>query len=367
MPANAKNDASTAVSVNELLLAFITHANQHYLKHGRPTSELRSFGVALRPVKKLYGLGPVTDFGPLALTTCRQLLVEQGVCRKRVNQHVGRIRQVFKWGVARELVPEPIWRALCAVTGLRHGEARETRPVTPVAEPMIAAIRPFVSPQVWAMVQFQLRTGCRPGEACDVRPGDLIMSGEIWEYRPRSHKTQHHQKERLIFVGKQAQDVLRPFLNGAPDEFLFSPKESREWFLSQRKSNRKTPMTPSQRARRRKSNPARKPGNHFSTLAYGHAISKACEKAFKMPPELRRVSKQSTQAKQSALQTAARTWREQHCWSPNQLRHTAATRIRSAFGIEMARIILGHSSAVTSEIYAEIDREKAREVMAKLG
>ena len=30
-------------------------------------------------------------------------------------------------------------------------------------------------------------------------------------------------------------------------------------------------------------------------------------------------------------------------------------------------IILGHSSAVTSEIYAEIDREKAKEMMAKMG
>jgi hypothetical protein len=33
----------------------------------------------------------------------------------------------------------------------------------------------------------------------------------------------------------------------------------------------------------------------------------------------------------------------------------------------MARIILGHASAVTSEIYSEIDREKAKEVVAKMG
>lgn len=54
-------------------------------------------------------------------------------------------------------------------------------------------------------------------------------------------------------------------------------------------------------------------------------------------------------------------------WSPNQLRHTAATRIRAAYGIEAARIILGHASAVTSEIYAEIDREKAREIAGRMG
>ena len=59
--------------------------------------------------------------------------------------------------------------------------------------------------------------------------------------------------------------------------------------------------------------------------------------------------------------------RGRHCWHPNQLRHTAGTRIRAAYGIELARIILGHSSAVTSEIYAEIDREKAKQAIEKLG
>ena len=54
-------------------------------------------------------------------------------------------------------------------------------------------------------------------------------------------------------------------------------------------------------------------------------------------------------------------------WARNQLRHNAATRIRAAYGIEAARIILGHSSAVTSEIYAEVDKEKAREIMGIIG
>jgi site-specific recombinase XerC len=63
----------------------------------------------------------------------------------------------------------------------------------------------------------------------------------------------------------------------------------------------------------------------------------------------------------------AAEWRAQHCWHPNQLRHSAATKIRAAYGIEAARVILGHSSAVTSEIYAEIDQEKARKIMEKMG
>jgi hypothetical protein len=173
---------SAAVStVNELLLAFMHHAEQRYVKNGKPTSEIRSFRVALGPVRRLYGRELVTSFGPLALVASRQQLVEAGICRRRINQHITRIRQVFKWGVAREMVPETVWRALCAVEGLRKGEALETEPVKPVAEEHVNAVEPYVTPQVWGMVQFQLWTGCRPSDACRLRTIDLNMQESVWE------------------------------------------------------------------------------------------------------------------------------------------------------------------------------------------
>ena len=158
--------ATRVVTVNELILAFWHHAKERYVKNGEPTSELRSYKTALRPVRQLYGREPAAAFGPLALVACRQKLIEAGVCRKRINQHVTRIRHVFKWGVARELVPETVWRALCAVEGLRVGEAAETEPIRPVPEEHITAVEPFVTPQIWTMMNLQLWTGCRPGEAC---------------------------------------------------------------------------------------------------------------------------------------------------------------------------------------------------------
>jgi integrase len=54
-------------------------------------------------------------------------------------------------------------------------------------------------------------------------------------------------------------------------------------------------------------------------------------------------------------------------WSPNRLRHNAATRLRKEYGVELARIILGHKTAFTTEIYAEADRAQAIEVIAKIG
>ena len=54
-------------------------------------------------------------------------------------------------------------------------------------------------------------------------------------------------------------------------------------------------------------------------------------------------------------------------WHPHRLRHNAATALREQHGIEAARIILGHRSAAVTEIYAEVNRGKAIEVMAKFG
>jgi site-specific recombinase XerD len=62
-----------------------------------------------------------------------------------------------------------------------------------------------------------------------------------------------------------------------------------------------------------------------------------------------------------------RAWRKEHSWHPHQLRHNSATTIRKEYGIELARIILGHSTAFTTEIYAEMDRLQAVEVIAKIG
>ena len=177
----ATSSAASPITVNKLILAFWQHARRRYVKNGQPTSEIRSFKTALRPVRRLYGKEPVTSFGPLALVACRQTLIDAEICRKRINQHLGRIRAMFKWGVAREMVPEGVWRALCAVEGLRFGEAIERPPIKPVPEEHVNAVEPFVTPQVWAMINLQLWSACRPGEVCIMRAIDINMKGNTWE------------------------------------------------------------------------------------------------------------------------------------------------------------------------------------------
>jgi len=56
-----------------------------------------------------------------------------------------------------------------------------------------------------------------------------------------------------------------------------------------------------------------------------------------------------------------------HRWHPQQLRHSAATELWKEFGIEPARIILGHHSTAVTEIYAEKDEQEVIEAIMKAG
>ncbi len=329
------------LSVNELILAFWDRfAGRHYRRpDGTPTGELGNYRDSLRPLRHLYGHTPARDFGPLALKVVRQAMIEAGLARTTINQRVGRIVRLFKWAVENELVPPSVHQALKAVRGLQEGrsEARETVPIKPVSEADVEAIRPFVARQVWAMIELQRLTGMRPGEVTTLRARDLDTSGEVWVYTPATHKTAHLGRGRRIYLGPGAQAVLGPWLRPDPASYLFVPREAVEERLAERRRRRRTPMTPSQRARSRKGYPGRPPGERYTTQTYHHAVMYGCRRAGIAP------------------------------WHPNQLRHSAATTIRAKFGLEAAQVILGHAKADTTEIYAEKDARLALRIAAEVG
>jgi integrase len=328
-------------TVNEVILAFWTrHAEAHYRRaDGGPTGELRNFRDSLRPLRTTFGQGLAKDFSPLALKAARQVMIDSGLARSTINQRVGRIVRLFKWAASEELVPVSVYLGLKCVSGLSKGrtQAREPAPVQPVADETIEAIMPHVARQVRAMIELQRLTGRRPGEVVIMRACDLDTSGEVWIFTPPAHKTTHLGRERRICLGPRAQDVVRPWLRAVSTEYLFSPKEAMAEFRAEQRRNRTTTLYPSQRARGRKPDPKRRLGARYTVQSYHHAIGYGCRKAG-VPP-----------------------------WHPNQLRHSAATTLRKKFGLDAARVILGHSSPAVTEIYAEIDGEKARKVAAEIG
>jgi integrase len=107
--------------------------------------------------------------------------------------------------------------------------------VKPVPEEYVTAILPHVRPQVAAMIQLQLVTGMRSGEVSIMRGCDLNTVGKIWEYRPASHKTQHHGHDKVILLGPRAQNIVKPWLKPDLQAYLFSPRESRDAFDADRR------------------------------------------------------------------------------------------------------------------------------------
>jgi integrase len=202
--------------------------------------------------------------------------------------------------------------------------------VSPADETDVEKVKATLPSTLRAMVDLQLLTGMRPGEVRIMRPMDVDTTGDVWVYRPQQHKTEHFGQTREVLIGQQAQTVLVPFPNRRLDAFCFDPREAVKQRAAECPTHRRKPNTSPRRTRRTL-------GDHYTKDAYARAIHRACKAAGVEP------------------------------WTPNQLRHTFATRVRKEFGLEVARVVLGHATADTTEIYAEADREKARLAVAKVG
>ncbi len=362
------------LTLNELMTRFMLHAEIYYRRpDGTPTYEVRDFKLSFRPLKLLYGDIPARDFNAPKLKSVRNLLIkgythpkhgpQPALSRKVVNQRIGRIKKLFAWGVEECLVPGGVYGSVRAVKGLQphRSEARETERVPPVPEAVVNATLPFLPPIVADMVRVQLLTLARPGEICSMRGADIDRSGPVWFYKPGKHKTAHRGHVRNVPIGPKAQAILAPYLNRDPQAYLFSPKEERAARSARRRQARKTKVQPSQARRRPKSSPKRQPGDHYTTAAFGRAISRAlraantaraCGPCNKLKPEERCAACQAT-----ALPH----------WHPHQLRHTGATLVRREAGPDAARAALGQRSLNATEVYAEADMEKVAELILRLG
>lgn len=360
----ARVELATDLTVSELILGFLRHAKAYYVKDGKQTTEFGCIVQAVRPVRERHGHELVSAFGPVKLKAIREQWVADGLVRAQINARVRRVRRMFAWGVEEELVPPAILQALKAIQGLKKGRtvAKEGKKVQPVSDAVVDAVRPFVSRQVWAMIELQRLAGMRPSEVCLMRTIDINTTGAIWEYTPERHKTEHHDRDRIVPLGPSAQEILKPWLKTELEAYLFQPRESMAELSARRRANRKTKVQPSQRARQKK-RPKRVPGERYTNVSYGHAIADACARAFPHPT-LDSIPSQDLTDRQ---RTELKEWRKAHRWHPNQLRHTAATRIRREFGLETAKAVLGHSSVVPTQIYAEQDLDAARRAMERLG
>jgi integrase len=337
LPAAPSRAAASDLTVAELIVGYLRFAEGYYRTGRDTTSEVENIRLAMKPLRRLYGHAPASSFGPKSLKATREAMVAAGLCRREVNKRVRHVVRAFKWATSEELVPPDVYHGLRTVTGLRLGRtsARESAPVRPVADADVEAIRSYVAPQIWAMIELQRLTGARSGEICLMRSGDIDMSKPVWAFRPQRYKGQHFGKRRVIYLGPRARRVVEPWLLPDPSAFIFQPQAVVEAYFAERRRARRTPLTPSQRARQRVAHRRRPPGEHYTSESYARVIAKACRRAG-VPH-----------------------------WHPHQLRHACATAVRARFGLEAGQLILGHARADVTQIYAARDEARAITIAAE--
>ena len=115
----------------------------------------------------------------------------------------------------------------------------------------------------------------------------------------------------------------------------------------------------------------RKRGERYNPQSYGLAIDRACDRAFRLPGHLvpaKRETREQWWTRLSAEEQAeVRAWRKLHRWHPNQLRHSYATLVQKEHGLEAVQVLLGHSRADVTQIYAEKNLGLAVGIALKIG
>ena len=253
-----------------------------------------------------YGKQFASQFSPADLKLLRQQFLDKGLSRDTINAYIYTIRQVFAWGCEEEIVPPEIVGALRLVKPLQKGRssAVEYDPTDPVDDEIVEkTLQHIESPQIRDMVRVQRLICGRPQDIHNMRWCDIDKSGEVWKYTPFTHKTKKRGKTRMLPIGPRAQEILKPYLEQSKGEDFVFPRPKAKTYQNR----------------------------------YASQIALACKKAG-VP-----------------------------VWTPNQLRHRGGTEVREKFGLDAAQVILGHSNASTTEIYAKLSFEKAARVAREIG
>ncbi len=295
--------------VAQLLSDFLDHAENYYRKHGKITSEVRTFREVARVVNELFGTLAVDDLGPSRLKEVRAVLVNKGLAREHINAQVRRVCRIWKWGVEQELVRVEVLHTLREVAPLAQGRmgVREEEPVEPVPLEVVQRTIAVLDTQTAAMVRLQLYGALRAEDVIIMRPADFTMTADSCLYVPWTHKTEYRGRVRRLWLGPKCREVLRPLLASAVG-WLFPGMR--------RKTGQRS---------------------HVSGQTYRRRIERACTR-HGIPH-----------------------------WFPLQLRHLALTMVRARHGLEGAQIAGGHANARVTEIYAERDEVLARKIAEDMG
>lgn len=284
-------------TVSALVAAYLDYCQITFVK-----GEYDNTRSSLKKLINHSGVLMLEEFGPRRLKLFRDALAKDGTSRSHCDKVVGRVKKMFKWAASEEIIKPAAYQALTTLPPMKRGEARESSPRRPVRYSQVRAVMKAASPKIADMIRFQWIVGCRPGEVCAMRWEDIDMSQSPWRWVPSTHKNRWRGKKLEMFLGPMAQAVLLRWQGKGRNGYVFSPDLARN-------------------------------GNstgYYVEKTYANIIEDLCVKLG-----------------------------VEH-WTPHQIRHARATRIRDRHGIEAVTAALGMSSIDTAQIYAERSRRIAK-------
>jgi len=327
--------ASEWPTVQQLVARYLIHCHSYYVNaDGERTKYYDTVKRTMQLLIDALGHTYTDRLSPNAIEPIRVKLIESGnYNRQSVNGQIWRIKQAVAWGVEKELVPTEVQTKLSTMRGIpadRFG-LRETNQREAASREAVEATLPFLAPALRAAVMVQVSSGARPGEVIQMTRRSIDTSITPWIFRPHKHKTRHKGKDRRIELGPRCRELLSPIMARKldPDAALISPRDTIAWQREQKRKARKSPMTPSQRARDER-NAAKLPsvGVFYTRQSYTQAVERACKAA--------KVEK----------------------WTPHQLRHLFGTELALTEGQSVTQDALGHSDRRTTLRYIKQARSK---------
>ena len=345
------------ITVGKLLDKYFAYAKKT-IKSTKNNGEHRNFQYIKRvqQLLKLYYSWPITDFGPDELLDVQKALVKydylhgtktKRYTRRGVNDTINWIRKIWKWGMGRQFITAEQVQGLAEVKSLKMGdtEAPDNPKRVRVSEEDFLKVVNAVSCVVGDMLQLIWYTAMRPYEVCDMRPFDILCDDpDCWLYIPGRdqtpvgrHKTTRFERVKVIPLTSKCQEIMKPRIKDlASKEYIFSPEEAMQEARENKSANRKIPLKYGNRpGTNRKKHPMVKPGKKYDH----HSLRNACKRGCK------RV--------------------DVEVFVPYDLRRTIATGTRSILGKEAAKVLLGHTTTDTTDIYLLEEVQEAIKV-AKL-
>lgn len=138
-------------------------------------------------------------------------------------------------------------------------------------------------------------------------------------------ETAHHGIRKAVPIVGYARDVLIDYMNRDRESYCFTPTESDEWFRAMKRSKRITPAKYDKRPRKG----TQQKNRFYDSGSYRQAVQRATKRAG--------VPK----------------------WTPAQIRHTTATDITEAIGIEGLSALLDHTTIGVPRHYARVSEANA--------